>query len=259
MPPMYTTQLQAGLGMIEETFALLQIWEDGTGTPELNKLALEQGIFPAMSARRVRNVVSECFAPRLLIDQGRPALLLKNLSSTFDRVVLRQVYFLFTCRANEILADFIRDVYWPSYAAGKTEIHREDAVNFVVRSNQDGKMVKLWSESTIKRVSSYLVGCCADFGLLEPGLRKTKRQIIPFNIYREVALLLCHQLHFQGLGDNSIVSHPEWGLFGLERFDVIEQLKSLSNDGHFLIQGAGGVVDIGWKYNDMEGLINAIG
>ena len=76
---MYTTQLSAGLGMIDETFALLEIWEEETGTPELNKLALEQGIFPAMSARRIRNVVSECFAPRLLSNDGHPALLMNCL------------------------------------------------------------------------------------------------------------------------------------------------------------------------------------
>ncbi len=254
----YTTQLQAGLGMIDETDSLLNLWHQGMGVPELSKSALDSGIFPGMSARRVRNVVAECFAPRYLVDEGKPAALLKQLQSKLQTRDIRQLYFIYTCRANEILADFVRDVYWHFYAAGKSEIQSQDSVDFVVRSNQDGKTSKLWADSTLKRISSYLIGCCADFGLLEGGARKSSRQIVSFNIQRNVALLLSHELHFSGLGDNAVTASSDWKLFGLERPDVVEQLKTLSLDRHFLVQGVGGVVSIGWKYNDMQGVIDAL-
>ncbi len=256
---MYTTQLQAGLGMIDETGSLLNLWGEGMGVPELSKLALDNGVFPTMAARRVRNVVAECFAPRYLVNDGQPAVLLQQLKPKIQHNELRQIYFIYTCRANEILADFVTQVYWPFYAAGKSEIQKQDAVDFVVRSNQDGKTKKLWSESTIKRVSSYLVGCCGDFGLLEGGARKSTRRFDSFNIQRMAALFLCHELHFAELGDNAVAGHSNWRLFGLEKFDVVELMKSLSMDGHLLVQSAGGVVNIGWKYNNMQEVIDAIG
>lgn len=256
--PVYTTQLQAGLGMIDETDALLQMYESGMSVPDLSKAALDAGVFPTMSARRLRNVVAECFAPRYLVHEGEPARLLKQAQSVFPSSDFKQLLFVYTCRANEILADFVTQVYWPFYSAGKTEIEKEDAVDFVVRSNQDGKTSKLWSESTVKRVSSYLIGCCADFGLLEGGARKSTRQFTSFRIHKNVALFLSHELRFSGLGDNSVINHSDWQLFGLESFDVVELLKSISLEGHFVVQAAGGVVSIGWKYNDMQEFIDAI-
>ncbi len=55
---LYTTQLQAGLGMIDETRSLLELWQAGTDVPALFQAALQSGQFPTMSARRLRNVVA---------------------------------------------------------------------------------------------------------------------------------------------------------------------------------------------------------
>jgi hypothetical protein len=75
----YTTQLQAGLGMIDETRSLLQLWAEGVEPSALSQSALESGRFPNMSARRVRNLVIECFSPRYLSSDAKPAALLKKL------------------------------------------------------------------------------------------------------------------------------------------------------------------------------------
>jgi len=47
----YTTQLQAGLGLIQETRVLLGLWQPGMNSPELYQAALQAGAFPAVSAR----------------------------------------------------------------------------------------------------------------------------------------------------------------------------------------------------------------
>lgn len=255
----YTTQLQAGLGMIDETNSLLSLWRKDMSITELSSAALDSGVFPQMSARRVRNVVAECFAPRYMIDQGRPASWVKQLKEKLTRENLLQVLFIYTCRANQILADFVRQVYWPAYAAGKVVIEKQDAIDFVVRSNQDGLTSKLWSESTVKRVSSYLIGCCADFGLLAGGARKSTREINAYHIDRSTTLFLAYDLHLSaGQSDNAMIANLDWRLFGLETGDVIAQLRQLMTDDHFVIQSAGGLVNIAWKYKDMESVINVI-
>ena len=45
--PKYTTQLQAGLGLVPETFKLLAAWEPGMSGQDLFKAALASGDFPA--------------------------------------------------------------------------------------------------------------------------------------------------------------------------------------------------------------------
>ena len=255
----YTTQLQAGTGMIDETKSLLGVWQTGMTAAELSQEALESGIFPNMSARRIRNLVVECFAPRYLVKEQQPAAWVKQLQGGLSRAEFAQLLFLYTCRANEILSDFVKQVYWMHYSAGKSEIERQDAINFVVRSNQDGKTASLWSDSTVRRVSSYLISCCANFGLIEDAKRKNSRKIFPYRVENKVCLFLLNELHLQfKCGDNAIINHPDWQLFGLESAEVIEQLKAQMVNGHLVVQSAGGLVNVAWKYKNMQELVDAI-
>ena len=68
----YTTQLGAGLGLIAETQALLELWHADMDVTALYQAALQSGRFPTVSARRLRNIVVECFAPRYLMNKACP-------------------------------------------------------------------------------------------------------------------------------------------------------------------------------------------
>lgn len=253
----YTTQLQAGLGLVSETKALLALWSPGISASQLQQVALESGHFPTVTARRLRNIVTECFAPRYLTSGGAPAAHLKELATAVSTADLVQLMLVFTSRANTILGDFVRHVYWTRYAGGYTHITNNDARVFVERSIDDGKTIKRWSETTIRRVSAYLTGCCADFGLLERGQR-TSRRIIPFRISPSVAAYLAYDLHFANVGDNALLIHEDWQLFGLAREDVIEELRRLSLKGLLIIQIAGELVRISWKLQDVEALCDVL-
>lgn len=253
----YTTQLQAGLGMIEETRALLDLWHEGMSPPELEKAALEAGQFPGVAARRLHNLVTEGFAPRYLRDAAAPARLLKKLEPNFSRQEFEQLLFIFTCRASSILYDFVLEVYWPTYVSGRNTISNEEARAFVIRAHQEGKATTPWSEGTITRMGGHLTRTCADFGLLERST-KSVRQILPFRLQAWVALILAYDLHIAGLGDNSVLAHKDWGLFGMDRQDALEELKRLSLQGWLIIQSAGNVTRIDWQYKDMEALTDAI-
>jgi len=254
----YTTQLQAGLGMIPETMALLRLWTPGTSANKLADIAIETGLFSRATARRARNIVAEMFAPRYLADDGIAALSLKYLlEQHLPQDVLEQIFFLYTARAQQIFRDFVVEVYWPKYSAGANNLTKDDAKQFIQRALDTGRMCKRWSDETVKRVSGYLIGCCLDFGLVaEDG--RTKRTIKRFSIRKEVALYLAQDLHFSGLSDMAVMHHHDWRLFGLEAQEVINQMKTLSQDGHLLIQSMPDLVQISWKYQTMEECLVAI-
>lgn len=249
----YTTQLQAGLGLVAETKALLDVWSPEMTISELHSAALQSGRFPSITARRLRNIVSECFAPRYLVSGGAPARQLKALVSELPGSDFSQLLLVYTCRANPILRDFISEVYWERFAAGFKEISTADARAFVERAVDDGKTSKRWSETTIRRVSAYLTGCCADYGLLERGA-KSKRKIIPFRISPRTLTYFAFELHFQKVPDNALLSHSDWRLFGLERSDVLAEMKRLAKTGVLVIQSAGEAVRISWKKSTLEEL-----
>lgn len=253
----YTTKLGAGLGLIDETRALLDIWELGMAVQQLLHAALESGRFTTITARRLRNIIVECFAPRYLIDNGTPAIRLKRMLPRLSASELQQLLLLYTCRANLILADFIRQVYWERYSGGYTEISNEDARKFVESAIDHGRMEKRWSENLVRRVSGYLTGCCADYGMLEHESRSSRR-ILPFRIAPKVVAYIFSDLHFAGLGDNAALAHEDWALFGLDRFDVLDEIKRLSLKGLLIAQAAGDVVRISWKRQSMEEVFDVV-
>jgi hypothetical protein len=253
----YTTQLQAGLGSIEETRMLLDLWQPGMNMTDLFQTVLESGFFPNVSAQRLRNLISQCFAPRYLVSKDYPAFILKKLKDDISSSAFSQILFLFTARANLILADFVKKVYWNRYLSGHETIRNDTSRAFVTEANNDGKMIKPWSESTIRRVSSYLTGCCADFSLLETG-RKKVRKIIPFRIEQTTVAFLMYDLHFSGLANNSVIASSDWALFGVQKEDLRDEMKRLSLKGFFMFQSAGEAIRIEWQYKNWEELIHVI-
>jgi hypothetical protein len=254
----YTTQLQAGLGMIDETLDLLRLWQPGDTPSQLCEKVITTGVFSRATARRARNIVMEMFAPRFLADGGRPAANLKRLvESRIALDDLTQLFFLYTARIQSILASFVIEVYWPRYDGGATRLGRPDAESFVRRALDEGRMERNWSESTIRRVSGYLLGCCSDFGLLSDA-GKSERAIKRFSTRPRVALYLVHDLHFSGLTDFAITRQADWRLFGFEAHEVVDQIKGLAQDGHLIVQATADLVHIAWKYRSMEECIDAI-
>ncbi len=253
----YTTQLQAGLGLITETVRLLDLWKSGMSGQHLLHIALGSGAFPTISARRLRNIIIEAFAPRYLVDDGQPARLLKILLGRVPQLKLRQILFLYTSRANPILTDFISEVYWQRYGAGAQAVTKDEARGFVRRAVGRGRTTTRWSESTIIRVSNYLLGTSADYGLLGT-MRGDERAIIPFRITPLTTSVLAHDLHFRGVGDSAIVHHSDWGLFGLEPTDVVHELKRLALRGEIIVQSASAIIQIGWKHKGLEELAHVL-
>lgn len=257
MTATYTSTLSAGQGMIEESRILLDLWQPGMEGKELYRLALNSGHFPTVSAKRLDHLVIDAFVPRFVRSERAPAAWLKPALGRLNQREFSQVMFLYTARANLVLADFVREVYWPAYAAGRETITYEQAYNFVSRANQDGKTTKRWTETMVKRVTAYVTGTCADFALLEGG-RKQERKLLPFHIEPRVATILAYDLHFAGLGDNRVIAHPDWQLFGMEREDVLAELKRLALRTLFIIQAAGEVVKIHWPYKSMDEVIDVV-
>lgn len=253
----YTTQFQAGLGMVAETLELLRLWEPGMHPSALADLAVQTGTFSRTTARRARNLAAEMFAPRFLANNGEVAARLRFLMGRrFPADALLQLFFLQTARAQRIFADFVVGVYWPKYSAGATSVTKPDAETFIQHSLDAGRMKKRWSDSTIHRVSGYLLGCCTDFGLLGAGV--SPRPIKRFSVRPDVSLYLVHDLHFSGMSDRDIIHHGDWKLFGLEPGEVLRLVQSLSHDGHLLVQSGADLVQISWKYRSMEECLNAL-
>jgi hypothetical protein len=251
----YTTQLQAGLGLIEETKLLLSIYQPDMTLAQLHETALTSGLFPMVSARRLTNIIGECFSPRYVkTDAARH---LKKIYPHLPTAVFNQFLLVFTALANQVLMDFITEVYWNRYAGGHDTVSTNDAKEFVIHAVNEGKTIRPWSETTIKRVSSYLVGCCADYGLLSKG-RGAARQIQPVQLQHHPLFFFAYWLHFSGFGDNRILNHDIWRLFGLTPDDVKENLAGIAKKDWLIVQSAGQFTRISWRFNRLSEVADVI-
>ena len=251
----YTTQLGAGLGLAEETKILLTLYEPSITVTDLYEHALSSGMFPMVTARRLRNIIAECFSPRYM--KTNVAMYLKQLAPVITTQDLNQLFLIHTAQANKVLQDFIIEVYWSRYSGGHDQVTTEDARDFVSHAVREGKTQKPWADSVIKHVSSYIIGCCADYNLLSSS-RSSKRTIQPVRIQPTTSLYLAYWLHLNGLGDNSIINHETWKLFGMEPVDVRDELKKLAKNNWLIVQSAGDVTRISWQFKTMEEVIDVI-
>ena len=89
------------------------------------------------------------------------------------------------------------------------------------------KTAKRWSEGTVRRVadiSPVVLRIMASFR----GRPCRKRRFLSVHLANKVAVYLAYDLHFRGLGDATLLRHPDWALFGLDETDVLSELKRLA-------------------------------
>lgn len=253
----YTTELSKGQGAIPEMLAVLDVWEPGIKVVDLKQTVLDTGAIARATAVRVKDIVGRVFASRFLKDDAKPAINIKRLLLGGLRPSqLTQIFLIYTCRANDILHDFICEVYWAKYGAGSIYIQRQDALDFLEVSTTMGVISPRWSDTMMLRVARYLTGCLTDFGMAGED-RGGKRELLPFTISPLSALYLTHEIHFSEANDNIILEHPDWKLFGLEPQDVVNELQRVANP-HFIPQYSGDLLRVSWKHKTMEEALDAI-
>lgn len=254
----YTTQLQAGLAMLQETRDLLRIYEPGVTASELSDMALKQNIFPRMTARRAHNVVTEMFAPRYLSNQGQPAIVLQQLMRKgMYPDDFNQLCFLYTARAQAIFGEFLAQVYWPLVDQGATTLERNLAEEFVRRGLDNGRMQKRWTDSTIRRVSAYILGCAVDFGLLQKS-SAAKFPVARYPLRRTTAIFLAHELHFSGIANTQLADQPDWVYFGLNPSDARRLLTSGLLDADMISSSGSPLADLSWRHTNFTSFVHEL-
>lgn len=250
----YNTDLTAGTGLIQETLLLLSLYSLNMSRSDMTSKAIESNLLVKASNKRIKDIVEVVFYKRFVNEDSQAPIYLNSvLSHNVSLDVITQLFFIYTSRANQILIDFIQDVYWPEVKKGTNELDFTYSRKFISDTIRQSDYISGWSETTQKRAASYLISTLVDFKLLDKN-----RKVNPVFLHDVPANYLAHELHFKGLSDNAIVNSDDWKLFGYSKFDTIKHLERLSFQGHFILQNSGEIVKIDWMYKTMEEFANAI-
>ena len=254
----YTVAIIKGAAPIEELRALLQIWQPGDDPLELQRRVSESDLLGKQTARRARDMVKEVFRPRLLTPDDRAARWLKRfLEAGGEPQAFRELLFLYEARAEAILYDFVLLVFWPACRSGALVLAVDDVLSFFDNAVQSGHIERPWAQQSALRTASAILASLRGFGFLRLDQRG-QREIVRYRVSDAAVAYLAHDLHLSGLPDADVVEHPDWGLFGLDRENVLDRLDALGPGAGLVVQRAGSVVRITWSHQSMESLIDAI-
>jgi hypothetical protein len=96
-----------------------------------------------------------------------------------------------------------------------------------------------------------------DLGLLQE-LKPARREVLPYRPADGTLLYVAHLLHSSGITDASLAEQEPWALYGLEPRDVWNRLNALAGEDWFILQRAGEVVRIAWKYESPDEVVDVI-
>lgn len=255
--PRYTIAVCKGSALIEETKALLRAWQPNEAIADFRKRVIREDLLGRTTAYRASDIVRRVFARRLLAPDPQPAILLKRLLAGKRSVrLVSDLLLLYAARQDDVLRDVIVELYWPAVRDGRVILTPRQVVAFLRQAGAEGKIARPWSEQVKVKVARGLLGALVGFGLMKQTGRT--RETVYFHPVDGAIVYLAHELHFSGLTDAAVVAHRDWALFGFGQAGVVAALDRLSGEGWWLLQAAGSVVRITWKYAGMQEVVDAL-
>lgn len=254
----YTSALCKGPALLDETRSLLQHWTRGEQIGHLTERVLRNNLLGRTTARRTKDIVRRVFARRFLMPTDAPARRLKKvMDNGLPQKLFAEVLFLHAARTDPLLYDFTTEVFWPAWRRGRSVLTRDDVVAFLAEATDGGQIERAWSETVQVKVAQNVLSTLGDVGFVREEHRG-HREIASYYLSDDGAAYLAYELHETGLSDSAMCDHPDWRLFGLDRGRVLGRLDNLGEDKGILVQRAGSVVRITWKYKSVEELIDGL-
>jgi hypothetical protein len=254
----YTIAICKGSALLGETKALLRAWRPGEPLTSFTNRVLREDVLGKATAHRVKDIVRRVFARRFLVPNSAPAEHLKMLARHGQGGrVFSDSCLLYAARHDHLLRDVIVRLYWPAVSDGRLELSVQEVVEFIREAETDCLMLAPWSEPVKIKVARGLVKALVDFGYLrEVGRRR--REIVVYRATDASVIYLAYDLHFKGSTDSGLVGDPDWDLFGMRERDVVAEMDRLTAEDGWLMQAAGSVIRITWKYASMQQEVDAL-
>ena len=246
----YNYKLGKGCGLIEETLALLSVYQKGMTKDELADYVHQYNTLSRSTAKRSQDIVRIVFYSRFMRRNPDVAYWLKAIRekglmlSQFNQLLM-----LYCARDNAVFYNYIQQELNALKEEKKPLVPKENAASFVKKIAESGDVK--WGEKIQSRLASYLRTLLVEFNFTDK-----KGTILPFDVANFTVLYLMHELHFAGLSDVAIWNHEDWQLFDLDKYGVLEKIMELNLKGGYIAQSTGDLMTISWNYQTMEEFIN---
>lgn len=248
----YNSDLLKGTGLIQETIQLIDYYEPGISKQDFTAKVLDFNTLGKAHENRIKDIVHHVFYRRFFKEGEETVLELQALRNNYISLEqLSHILLMLTAKANPILFDFVVEMYHRERMKGEQNLPPKAALDFIELAIKEGRIERNWAKSTKQKVSEHLNACLIDFKLIDRN-----KQILPQYIDDFVFNYWVHKLHFLGIGDNDLMVHPDWQLWGIVPQEWIQIANRLSYKGFLVFQHSGELVRITWKYKSMKEFVN---
>jgi hypothetical protein len=232
----YTSRLQKGGALLNDMRLLVRQWSDEASYNEQRQKIIIENTLGKKTRVRATDIFRRAFSQRFLKgDLSEAWKIVRPLEdSEVSLEILRPVYYWITCRSDDLLYDFVKDII----------LYRSKSSDFSIRVDETSRWIKNrlvesqqeWSETVTIKVARGLLATLRDFGLLEGRITK---KISPPYLPCESFAYLAFVLHTLGNSGENLVTHPDWQLFLLSSSGA-EHLLLEAHQRRFLRYAAAG-------------------
>jgi Putative inner membrane protein (DUF1819) len=240
----YTTRLQKGGALLEETRAIVRVWSEAP-TEELRDKIVQTNLLNKQTRARMADVYRRTFLPRFL--QGpipNAWKLVRPLEDAEAPVqVVRPAYYWVSSKAEPLLADFCREYILPRLAIVRAGVGTEEVVSWLQSKGCP------WSPAVTAKVARGLLAALRDFGILEG---RAKKRLASFSLPVAAFAYLAFCLRTTGAVSRSLVCHPDWEPFLLRPADVEHLFIEAHQDRLLEYHAAGSTVSISFPTESLD-------
>ena len=196
---------------------------------------------------RSQDTMVRAFTPRFI--QGDPpnawkiVRLLEDINA--EPEILRPVYYWITARSDRLLYEFVTEELIHVAGSGDGSVRIEETATWITahieKTNQD------WTPTVTIKVGRGILAALRDFGILEG---KSKKRIAPVHLPIEAFCYIAFWLGRLGHSGESLVGHPDWGLF-LFSSKIVERLMLEAHQQYLLsFHSAGRIYRVDFPTDD---------
>lgn len=226
--------------MIEETYAVFAAWDFSRSRRENLDRLREENFIRATSQTwllDVAKVLNRRFDPA---GRDRPLVLLAKAGWALDEWKPPLLWHI--TRDEFLLRDFLLHWLFPAFEAGAYRLRPEELHDYLRNIGERGGTTEhAWSEKTLKRVATGLLGLAADFGLLRG---KQHKEFAPYHLPERSFLYLLHAMRDETTSPRKVLDTADWRMFLMRQADVERELLRLHQFKKLGYEVAGSLVQL---------------
>ena len=208
--------------MIDETYAVFAAWDfERSKRQNLDRLREENFIGASSNTwlRDVAKVMNRRFDPA---GRDRPLVVLAKHGLPVEE--WKPLLLWHMTRDEFLLRDFLVQWLYEHFAQGSLRVRAQDLWPYLRSLHDKGLVAEPWKESTLKRVSSELLGIAVDFGLMRGTVA---REFASYHLPDESFLYLLHAMVEIQPNARDVVDSADWRMFLMDAGDVERELFRL--------------------------------